>query len=161
MSAVTEYKMVGLLREYRTLRGRHYWRFQVCPFKRRIFSIASSQLDSALPYVMSFSGSVSDFMAKLTSWIFPKSVCSELSKMLPTSRRDSSSAVLMITTGLLHLGQKTSFPLLKSGVPHSGHVSWSMVAPDLRSSAILLTSILNFPDHGRISGNGIYVCCLA
>jgi hypothetical protein len=32
-------------------------------------------------------------------------------------------------------------PFLKRGVPHCGHVSWSIVAPDLRRSDIRLISV--------------------
>lgn len=86
-------------------------------------------------------------MAKLISRILDSNVCSESSSTLSAIRRDSCSADWMITTGLLHFGQKVSLPLRKSGVPHSGQVSDSIVAPDLRSSAIFLTSIPTVLNH--------------
>ena len=113
----------------------------------RTLSMAPSQLANAFPYTSNFSGSFSIFIAKFTSRILARRVCSESSRMLSATRRVSCSAERMMTTGRLHFGQKVSLPLRKSGVPHCGQVSDSIAAPDLRSSAILLTSIPTVADH--------------
>jgi len=103
--------------------------------------MASSQVFNAFPYVNSFSGSDSVFSTVLTCWILASRVCSVLSRIWSVTSLFSSSAFLTITTVRLHFAQNVSVPLLKSGVPHSGHVSCSIVAPDLRSSDIRFTSV--------------------
>src|SRR5713101_7255418 len=74
-------------------------------------------------------------------------VCSsESSKWLGEIFAEGPVAVAFsYTTGLLHFAQNTSPFTRKSGDPQTGQVSESMVAPDLRRSAIRLTSSLNCP----------------
>ena len=104
-------------------------------------SIVSSHVFNAFPYASNFSGSDSVFSAVLVCWILVSRVCSALSRIWSVTSLFSSSMFLIITTGLLHFAQNVSLPFLNRGVPHCGHVSWSIVAPDLRSSDIRFTSV--------------------